>query len=196
MFWIELIATVCGFICVVLIICRNIWCWPVGLVQVLLFIVIFYDAKLYSDLILHVIYVGMQIYGWHYWLTRPGETDDGSLRVSRMDSLALAAWIGVTALGTLVLGFSMHRWTDASLPYADAFTTAASLVAQYLLARKLLENWLFWIVVDFVAIGIYLHKDLRMTATLYLAFLILASIGLFTWRRRLHEQSRVVECAA
>ena len=70
MFWIELAATICGFVCVVLTIRRNVWCWPTGLVQVLLFILIFYHAKLYSDLILHVIYVGMQFYGWYCWTGR------------------------------------------------------------------------------------------------------------------------------
>ena len=97
MFWVELIAMVFGFACVVLTIGRSIWCWPIGLVQVLLYIIIFYDAKLYSDLILHVIYVGMQIYGWHYWLRNPGQTDDGSLSVATMRWSILSGWLGITA---------------------------------------------------------------------------------------------------
>lgn len=194
MFWFEIVATVFGFACVVLTIRRNVWCWPLSLVQVLLFIVVFYEARLYSDLILHVVYVGMQIYGWHYWLTHRGENEDGSLRVATMALRVFLGWCGFTVAGALLWGYTMQRWTNAAVPYGDAFTTVASLVAQYLLARKLLENWLIWIVVDVVAIGIYVHKELVPTATLYSAFLILAIVGYVTWRRRMLEQSHVAEC--
>ena len=185
MLWIEITATVFGFLCVVLTIRRNIWCWPVGLVQVLLFIVIFYDARLYSDLILHVIYVGMQLYGWYCWRTPPGESRDGSLQVSALGTRPLAVWVLVTALGTFAWGYGMQRWTNAAVPYGDAFTTVASLVAQYLLARKKLDSWLFWIAVDVTAIAIYLHKSLIPTTVLYTTFLGLAIIGFVAWRRQL-----------
>lgn len=187
MFWIELTATVFGFLCVVLTILRNVWCWPVGLVQVLLFIVIFYNAKLYSDLGLHVIYVGLQFYGWYCW-THP--CDDGSsardgaaalLAVTRLSRWQWFVSMGATLLGTLMLGSFMHWLTDASVPFADAFTTVASLVAQFLMARKKLESWLFWIAVDVIAIGIYYYKELIPTSILYTAFLGLAIIGYVTW---------------
>ena len=84
----------------------------------------------------------------------------------------------------------MSRWTDASLPYGDAFTTVASLVAQYMLARKWLDNWLFWIAVDVVAIGVYLYKSLIPTSILYAVFLVLAVIGYVTWRQQLSDQRR------
>ena len=187
MFWIELIATFFGFACVVLTIRRNIWCWPTGLVQVLLFIIIFYDAKLYSDLILHVIYVGLQIYGWNCWLAQRTLSDDAAdlaeETVTSLSQSALTIWFAVTVIGTIVLGLSMKTFTDAALPFADAFTTVASLVAQYLLAHKKLESWLFWIAVDVISIGIYVYKSLIPTSVLYSAFLVLAIIGYVAWRR-------------
>lgn len=186
MIWIEASATVFGILCVWFYIRQNIWCWPTGLVQVSLFMIIFYEVKLYSDLILHFIYVILQIYGWYYWLHggRPGE----QVLVSRLPLKAIGIWICVAVTGTVALGFAMNSFTDASVPYPDAFTTVTSLVAQWLIARKKLESWLFWIIVDVAAIAIYLHKTLYFTAGLYFVFLILAISGYFAWRTSFRQE--------
>ncbi|WP_442511867.1 nicotinamide riboside transporter PnuC [Novipirellula sp. SH528] len=183
---IELTATGFGFLCVVLTIRRSVWCWPTGLIQVLLFIIIFYDAKLYSDLLLHVIYVFLQFYGWYYW-TRE-DAGDEDLIVKSLAPSWLGCWLAVTVAATIGLGWAMTSWTDASLPYPDAFTTVASLVAQFLLARRYIENWGFWIGVDIVAIWVYFTKELNATAVLYMTFLILASVGLVIWKKQLAKQ--------
>lgn len=183
---IELSATGFGFLCVLLTICRSVWCWPTGLIQVLLFIIIFYDAKLYSDLLLHVIYVFLQFYGWYHW-TR-ADADDGDLVVKSLAISWLGCWLAVTVAGTIGLGWAMALWTDASLPYPDAFTTVASLVAQFLLARRYVQNWGFWICVDIVAIWVYSTKELNATAVLYITFLLLASAGLVIWNKQLVKQ--------
>lgn len=185
MTWIEAIAVVFGLICVWLTIRQNIWCWPTGLVQVALYIIIFYRVKLYSDLILHVIYVVMQIYGWHHWLH--GGKDRGTLPVSTLPFRAKLTWPCVAVVGTVVWGYLMATFTDASVPYGDAFTTVASLIAQWLMARKRLESWFFWISVDVVAIGIYWYKSLILTSGLYAVFLVLATMGLFSWRKSMRE---------
>lgn len=188
MFWIEITATIFGLICVVLTIRRNIWCWPTGLVQVILFIAVFYHAKLYSDLILHGIYVFLQLYGWHCWRASDHGAADEKISIGSLPLPQLGLWIATAAAGTAVWGYIMQRWTDADFAYGDAFTTVASLIAQYLLARRRLENWLFWIVVDVVAIGIYLRKGLLPTTVLYTVFLGLAITGLVVWRRRWQQQ--------
>lgn len=185
--WIELTATVFGFLCVLLTIRRNIWCWPTGLIQVLLFIIIFYDAKLYSDLLLHVIYVFLQFYGWYQWTREDAGRE--KLIVKSLPISWLGFWIAVTIVGTVGWGWAMARWTDASLPYPDAFTTVASLVAQVLLARRYLQNWGFWICVDIVAIWVYFSKELNATAVLYIAFLILATFGAVVWSKQLAKQT-------
>ncbi len=179
--WIEGLATVFGLACVVLYVRRNIWAWPTGLVQVLLYCYIFYEVKLYSDLLLHLIYVVLQLYGWYYWLR--GGTAAGERPVTTLSANALAWWAMVGLVGTAALGYTMSTYTDAALPYPDAFTTAMSLVAQWLLARKVLQTWVFWIAVDVVAIGVYLSKSLYFTTGLYTVFLGLAVVGFLTWRR-------------
>jgi len=177
---IEAVAVFFGFLCVWLTLKENIWCWPAGLIQVSLYIYIFYEVKLYSDLVLHVVYVFLQIYGWYHWLH--GGRDHGELKITRLSRRASTAWPALVVIGFLAWGYIMATHTDASLPYGDAFTTVASLVAQWLMARKKLESWLFWIAVDLVAIGIYWIKGLHMTSGLYLAFLMLATAGYFVWR--------------
>ncbi len=187
MIWIEAAATLFGLACVWLTIRQNIWCWPTGLVQVLLFIFIFYRVKLYSDLLLHVIYVVLQVYGWYYWLH--GGKDRGKLKVSRQSAGLNVIWVSVTVFATLGWGFMMASLTDAAVPYGDAFTTAASLVAQWLMARKKLESWFFWIAVDVAAIGIYFYKSLYLTSGLYSVFLVLATMGYFVWRKSFCEEN-------
>ena len=177
----ELIATAFGVACVWLAVKRSIWTWPTGLVMVSLYIVIFGRAKLYSDMGLQVIYVGLQLYGWWHWL-HGGRDGESELPVGRLGSQALAGWIAVSVAGTAVLGWIMATRTDAALPYPDAFTTVTSLVAQWLMARKALENWSFWIAVDVVAIGVYLAKGLYPTAILYAVFLGMCVVGYREWR--------------
>ncbi len=180
---IEIIATVFGLTCVWLTVRQNIWCWPTGLVQVVLYIWIFFQAKLYSDVGLHVVYVVLGLYGWWYWLR--GGPRESTAPVTRLSAIALPVWVVVGLAATAGLGWTMDTQTDAALPYWDAATTAFSLIAQYLLARKRLESWLFWIAVDVMAIGVYIAKELYVTSGLYGVFLILAIMGFFTWRRSL-----------
>ncbi len=183
---VEIIACLSGFICVYLIIKRNIWCWPVGLLQVSLYLMIFYQAKLYSDAILHAIYVVMQFYGWWYWLQGRGRDHEIIIQPTSL-SITLV-WVMVALLGSYVLGYVMSTYTDASLPYPDAFTTVASLVAQWLLSRRHLINWGFWIAVDVVAISVYWQKALYPTSVLYATFLVMAIIGLWVWLNKYQAQ--------
>lgn len=148
-----------------------------------LYIYIFYGARLYSDALLQVVYVVLQVYGWYHWLH--GGRNDTPLPVARLSVRHLAGWVGVGIVGAGALGYVMAHYTDAALPFWDATITSLSLVAQYLLARKKLENWLFWITVDILAIGVYAAKALYPTAGLYAVFLGLATYGFFEWKRSL-----------
>jgi len=181
--WVEISATLFGFMCVALTVRQNIWCWPAGLVQVVLYIFVFYHAKLYSDLILHIIYVGMQFFGWYFWLY--GGKNRKEAPVIRIASrLKILYWVLGTFMGTALWGWGMS-FTDASVPYWDAFTTVASLIATYLMAKKVLESWLWWIAVDVVAIGVYFYKGLYPTTVLYITFLVMATMGYFSWKKSL-----------
>lgn len=161
MIWIEAIAVIFGLLCVWLTIRQNIWCWPTGLIQVLLYIIIFYNALLYSDMLLHVVYVAMQIYGWYHWLY--GGKEKTELKVSVLPVTIFLIWIVAGILSTFAWGYLMGNYTNAAVPYADSITTIMSLIAQWLMARKRLESWFFWIAVDVVAIGVYLYKGLYLT---------------------------------
>lgn len=180
---VEMIAAAAGLLCVWLVTRQSILCWPVGLVQVTLYVWVFYEAKLYSDVLLHMIYIVLQCYGWYYWLG--GGRDAEPPPVTQLSSVGVGIWLLVGATGTAVLGLTMAGLTDAALPAWDAGIAVFSLVAQVLLARKVLENWFVWIGVDTVAIGVYSVKGLYLTAGLYAVFLGLCVIGLTEWRRAL-----------
>lgn len=175
----EWTATIAGFLCVYLLIKRSIWSFAFGLIQVSIYAWIFYDVKLYSDMALHVFYIGFQFYGWYIW--QQSQDEHGHIIVVGGKLNEYVAWATVVALASAILGYFMANNTDASLPYPDAFTTCASLAAQWLLSHKKLLNWVLWIIVDIVAISLYWQKQLYPTSALYLCFLIMAIIGQIQW---------------
>lgn len=186
----ELVGTLFNLASVVLVARRSVWTWPVGLVGVVLFGILFWQIRLYSDLFEQVYFFGTGVYGWWVW-TRPRR--DGSDQGIQRLSLRQARWLfaGIAA-ATALLGWTtanLHLWLPtafpepASFPTLDAFTTILSFAAQLLMAHRYLENWLLWIVVDVVGIGLYLAKGVRVIALLYVLFLGLATYGLVHWRR-------------
>jgi nicotinamide mononucleotide transporter len=179
--WTEAVAVVFGLLAVWLTVRQNILCFPAGLVQVTLYIVVFYRVKLYSDMILHAIYVPMQIYGWYHW--RYGGAHHARLPVTRLSRAGLMTWTAATLTAAALWGWGMATFTDAALPYADAVIVMASLTAMWLQARKRLETWLFWIAVNVLGIGVYAAKDLWLTTGLYVVFLVLAVLGWMRWRQ-------------
>ena len=177
----ELLAAVVGAISVWLSVRQNIWSWPTAIVNVVLYALVFYDAKLYADMGLQVIYAILSVYGWYEWLY--GGAGRTELHVTR--TTARLRWLlGVIALaGSVLLGTLLHHETDAALPFMDAALSSTSLVAQWMMTRKLLENWLVWIAVDVLYVGMFIFKDLYLTAGLYAVFLALAVRGWIDWRR-------------
>jgi len=180
---VELAGTLLGVLGVWLMIRQNIWGWPVGLVQVSLYAWIFYGAQLYSDALLQLIFLGLQAYGWWHWhqARRHPARATRELPVTRL-RVSEAIMLGGAGLGlTAAWGEFMQRTTDAALPYWDAFILVFSVIAQWLQARKVLECWAGWIIVNVVAIGVYWVKDLRLTAGLYGLFLGMAVWGWCSW---------------
>ena len=165
---------------------QKILAWPFGLLGVSIYAYIFYSAQLYSDFILHLIYIVLNAYGWWYWASGHYEKED-DLQVTSLFPKEKVIWIVTIVLGFLLWGYLMQRHTDAALPYPDAFTTVTSLVAQYLLARKKIENWILWIIVDIVAIIIYVIKDLYPTSILFAILLILSISGFLTWKKSIEK---------
>jgi nicotinamide mononucleotide transporter len=179
----EVLGVITGVLGVWLTVRENVWCWPIGIVNVTLYALVFRDAKLYADMGLQGVYFVLSVYGWWAWLR--GGTDHGRLVVARTPRAVLAS---CTALGIAFaagMGLFLRAKTDAALPFWDAGTTSFSLVAQFLQTRKWIENWPLWIAVDSIYVGMYLVKRLFLTAGLYGLFVVLACMGLVAWRRSL-----------
>jgi len=179
----EIIGFVFGVICVWLNTKENIWGWPTGLLSVGVYVFIFYDAKYYADMGLQAVFFVSGIYGWYQW-----SVHRGNLNKLAISSLSVR-WVLPCFLAVLffavTLGYILDNYTDGALPYFDASTTAVSLLAQFMLARKIIQNWLLWIAVDVVYIGMYLYKDLYLTALLYLIYFGLAIYGYYLWKKTL-----------
>lgn len=178
---IEGVAFVLGVANVLLLVRRSMWNYPFGIVMVLLYAVIFHDAKLYSDALLQIFFLVVQIYGWLHW--RRVNLEAGEIRVERLSGRARVLIVAACAAAILGWGALMHSQTDASYHFWDASVAILSVAAQILLARRYVENWLLWILVDLLSIGLYAAKGLWLTMVLYVIFLGLASWGLVQWRR-------------
>lgn len=180
----EIIAAALGAIAVWLVVLRNVWNFPVGIVMVIMYTWIFYDSRLYSDMLLQVVFLVMQVQGWWNWV-HSEKSDDDQIAVRTL-SRQHWLWSGVTqVIGTLFLGYAMKRFTNAALPFLDAFTAVMSIIAQWWLNKRYLENWIFWIVVDVIYLYIYPSRGLYATAVLYFIFLIMAITGYMAWRKKI-----------
>ena len=181
----EISAVILSALAVWLTARRHLWCWPVGLVSVLLYARIFLVAKLYSDLLLQLIFAVMQLYGWWQWKRGASDQDGQHIQPQRLPKQGLLIGLLAGAAGSVVLGYVMASFTDAHIPWLDSALTSFSLVAQFWMARKYVANWWLWIAVDIIYVGVYIYKDLNLTAGLYAAFIVLAVIGLRNWQRQL-----------
>jgi len=178
----EVIAAAFGVISVYLSTRQNIWSWPTAIVNVALYTVVFFQGRLYGQMGLQPIYLALSVYGWYQWLH--GGEQHTELRVSRASPRLLGALAALNLVLWLVLA-AVLRQTDAALPWLDALLTTTSLVAQWMMTRKILENWLIWIAVDVVYVPMFVSQGLYATAVLYAAFLVLAVMGYVEWRRSL-----------
>jgi nicotinamide mononucleotide transporter len=176
----ETSGVITGILCVYLAAKNNIWNWPIAIVSVLIYIFIFFEAKLYADTGLQVYFFMMNFYGWYFW-SRKHERKKVPVTLITLKEIIIS--VAVIAVFTAGLGFFLYKGTDASFPFVDSFCTACSLVAQVFLARKVLENWLIWIFVDIIYVGVYIFKDLHLTAGMYALYIIIAAIGYFDWRK-------------
>jgi len=178
---IESVAVAFGILSVLLIIRQNIWCWPAGLVMVSLYIYIFIENELRMNAGLHVLYIGLHIYGWYRWSR--GGAEDEKLRVTRIGMIEAIIWPIVAVIASVGLGLFMFFKTMTIFAFLDSTTVVLSAIAQFLMARKILECWAIWITVDVIYISLFISKAMYPSLFLYSVFLVLAGMGLFEWRR-------------
>lgn len=192
--WFELVAATISLLDVWLATKRSMISWPVTILASLLYAEQFRESRLYSDMLLQGIFVVFAIYGWWHW--HRGVKADGTVRVETPGVAVLIRDGAIGAVVSLLLGYWMLTHTDASLPWLDAALTGYSLVGTWWGARKYLANWWLWIVVDVIYVGEYVYKGLNLTAVVYALFVLLAVLGLRSWRRALDSQhTRSLEAA-
>jgi nicotinamide mononucleotide transporter len=178
--WAEVLGFGTGLVNVGLLVRRHILNWPVGILNVLLLMVVFWSVGLYADATLQIVYVLLGAYGWWAWQYGGARRTPLTVRSTTPPEWLLLAVAGVLLTGGLWL--FLDRLTGSTVPLADALTTALSLLATYGQTRKLVESWWLWIAADLIYIPLYAYKDLWLTALLYVAFLLLCILGLRAWQ--------------
>jgi nicotinamide mononucleotide transporter len=174
----------------VLAIRESLWCWPAAFLSSVLTIVVMFGAQLYSEAALNVFYAAMAVYGWYQWRHGGRKQGEAELPISVWPLRAHALAIGGSVLLSAIVGWLMSRQTDAAFPYLDAFVTVSSIITTYMVARKILENWLYWLVVDSLSLYLYWQRELHLYVALFALYLVLVVIGLVRWHRDWRAQAR------
>jgi nicotinamide mononucleotide transporter len=175
----EVLGFITGAICVWLVVKENIWNWPIGIANELFFVILFWRARLFADMGLQFLYIALGFLGWYRWLH--GGQGHSALRIARIQMRSAIVLAAVGTASTLALTLYLRSIHDAA-PFWDALTTVLSVIAQYLLTKKIVENWHVWIAADIIYVGLYLYKGLALTALLYLIFFVMCVIGAREWR--------------
>ncbi len=190
----EMTAVVFAMAYLLLAVRENVLCWLFAFLSTAIYTVLFWDVSLLMESALNVYYMAMAVYGWYQW-TRGGSNGDDrphALAVRSMSGAQHAMVITAIAVLSFVSGYLLSEHSSAAWPYVDSFTTWASVITTYLVARKYLQNWLYWIVIDAVSVPLYIDRGLNLTALLFVAYVVIAVVGYFKWREHLRNNGHVV----
>ena len=182
----ELAAVIFAVAYLVLAVRENSLCWYAAGISTLIFLFIFWDVKLYMESGLQIYYLVMAFYGWYEW--RGANRETASLRVSKWRAKQHVIALALIATLTFISGSLLNSGTDANLPYFDSFTTWASVVTTFMVARKILENWFYWLVIDSVSIYLYLDRELYFTSLLFAIYIVIIFFGWFAWNRSYRQR--------
>ena len=181
--YIEILGVISSLVYLYFSVKQKIWLWPFGILSSSLFIYIFYSTGFYAGMSLQVYYLFISFYGWYHWRSGNNEDITGQIpviRLTRQTGLFLALiFTGLFITIALVL----NRFTDSDVPWGDSFITAGSVIATWMLARKILEHWLLWIIIDAVAVVLYFYKGMYPTVFLYIIYTLIAVFGYFQWKK-------------
>lgn len=183
----EALAVVLAITYLVLAIRQNIWCWAAAAVSTLIYLFLMFAVQLYMEAVLQLFYLAMAAYGWYQWRQRG--SDGAALKVHTWPLSYHLFAIGSVLILVFVSGHLLSTYSDAALPHLDSLTTWGAIVATFMVARKILENWFYWFVIDAVSIGLYLSRGLFLTALLFAGYLVLIVIGYRSWRASMAEQA-------
>ena len=183
----EIVSVVFGLVYVVLATRENIWCWPAAFIGTGTAVFLFWDASLVMESALNVYYLAMAIFGWWQW--RAGGHNNSGLLISSWKGRQHLIAISLISVLTLVSCYLLSTRSAAALPYVDSFTTWSAVITTWMVARKILQNWLYWIVIDLVAMWLFSERGLYLYALLFLLYSLIAVIGHFQWNKKyLHQQ--------
>ena len=185
-FNLESIAVLFSILYVVLVARENIWCWAAAIISVSLYIFICYEAKLYAETGLQFFYLIMAVIGYFFWKVSPNKKQLNINELS-IGNHALILFVGIVF--TLILGYILTIYTQAKLPLLDSFTTVFSIIATFMVIKKILENWLYFIAIDLVSIYLYNSRDLQQTVMLFVLYAIIACIGYYNWIRLMEKDA-------
>jgi nicotinamide mononucleotide transporter len=181
--WLEFAGLVSGLLCVWLLIRENIWNFPIGLIYAAISVVVFTRERLYADVVLNSYYVLMNAYGWYFWRYGMQSTVTDEVPVTFAPRADRVLVVVTVVLATGAIGWFFDNRTDAALPYWDSAITTLSFGAMWMTARKYIDNWIVWLIVDVIATGVYLYKGIELYALLYAVYLVMAVMGWQAWRR-------------
>lgn len=182
--WIEVIGFVTGAACVYGVARQYAWNWPVGIINNIAFMVLFFGAGLYGETVLQAVFAAVSVYGWYNWVRGARTTETtGDLPIRDAGRGEAVAGILAVAAATAVIAMILTHGTDSQVPWPDAFVLAASLLATYAQAKKIFQHWYVWIAIDLVSVPLYFSRGLNLTAILYIGFTALCVYGLIDWRR-------------
>jgi nicotinamide mononucleotide transporter len=187
--YIEVLGAILGLCYILFSIRQSILTWPTGLATSVLYIFVFFRAKFYADMALQFYYVFISIYGWYLWNKGNPSEKNNSLPIKQLNFKMIINSVAVSSVLFIVIYFILKNHTDSPVPVMDALTTALSIVATYLLARKFIEHWLIWIFVDLVSAGLYVYKSLWPTVILFVVYTLMAIAGFREWKKDLKVQS-------
>jgi len=186
---IELLGAILGILYIFFSIRQSILTWPTGLLTSVLYVIVFFQSKFYADMGLQVYYVVISIYGWYFWLKGAKPEESYSVPVREL-SKKLWLILGIASIVIfIILVFILKNFTDSDVPYMDSLTTALSIVATWMLAKKYIEQWLIWIFVDAVSAGLYVYKNLWPTVVLFVVYTLMAVLGYREWKKDLKAQN-------
>lgn len=178
----EMLAVVLSVTYLLLAIMQNIWCWIAAFISTLIYSILFFDASLLMDSALNIFYLVMAIYGWYSWKYGNSKNKGDDLAISSYGFLRNLQIIIVLLIISSILGYIMANYTKADFAYLDTFTTVFAVFATYMLTKKVLENWLYWVIIDSVSIYIYINKGFYLTAILFVVYTVLAIFAFKQWK--------------
>lgn len=190
--WLELFGAVSGVVYIILSVKQRVLTWPVGFINSVIYIVVFYQSKFYADMTMQFYYAVVAIYGWILWSGKNNNKSDLPLKVSRISGIQWLIYLCLSLLLSGIIFMLLHYFTDSPIAIPDSLTSGFAIVGTWMLVKKYLENWIFWIVIDLYSSILYAQRELYFTMILYVVFTIMAVVGFKEWKSHCKKEGQLL----